>query len=26
VHFEISPDHTRLVYKSGAYYIKKSPP
>jgi hypothetical protein len=26
VHFEIAPDHTRLVYKSGAYYIKKGPP
>lgn len=23
VHFEISPDHTRLVYPSGAYYMKK---
>lgn len=24
--FEISPDHTRLVYSSGAYYTRQGPP
>ncbi|MGE0372294.1 MAG: DUF5640 domain-containing protein [Gammaproteobacteria bacterium] len=26
VQFEISPDHARLTYQSGAYYTRKDPP